>query len=83
MRRRKVVNAGDVPAEIVEPSLWPTCARWDRPTEQPCSCWAAERQHEWLNAGNRWPGGDERELIELFKLFDTHPCRKPFDESII
>lgn len=82
VRRRPPPLLDSLPAELVDPRLWPLCPRWDGGV-QPCSCWWAKRQGEFLEAGGEWPGGEQRELTDLLEMQDRHPCREPWDESRI
>ena len=76
--RRKVREVtGTLPAELVGPTLWPLCPRFDGGV-QPCSCWCVEQQETWLADGNEWPGGARQELADLLELVGRHPCREPF-----
>ena len=54
MRRRPPPLEASLPAELVDPQLWPLCPRFDGGT-QPCVWWSA-RQSEYLDAGGDWPG---------------------------
>jgi hypothetical protein len=77
MRRRKPGIGKGVPAELVDPRLWPQCRRWDGGT-QPCSCWCSDRRREWTNAG-----GEARAFADSGELWDRYPCNKPIDWSQI
>ena len=82
MRRRPPKVDGSLPAELADPALWPLCPRFDG-GEQPCTCWWAARQSEFLEAGGEWPGGERRELTDLLEMLDRFPCREPWDGSKI
>jgi hypothetical protein len=75
LMRRRPQTVDGIPAELVDPELWPRCKRFDG-GEQPCSCWCAERRREWVDAGGTEPG-------EPFALYDQHPCNAPVDWSKI
>ncbi len=81
MRRRLPDVAGLLPTELIDPALWPQCPRYDGGT-QPCSCWWAQRQNEYLVAGGEWPGGESREMTDLLAVIcGPFECREPFDGS--
>ena len=61
VRRRPRALIGSLPAELVDPTLWPLCPRFDG-GEQRCVCWWARRQDEYIKGGGEWPGGPGREL---------------------
>lgn len=82
MRRRQPDVIGALPAELVDSALWPMCARYDG-GEQRCVCWWAQKQHEYVAAGNEWPGGDERVLADLLEMHTRFPCNEPFDGTLI
>ena len=77
MRRRPPMVPDSRPAELLDAASWPLCARWDGGS-QPCCCWFAAQQQEWIDAGNEWPGND---LADLLKVFRVHQCAAPFDGS--
>ena len=82
MRRRQPDVIGTLPAELVDPQLFALCPRFDG-GEQRCVCWWAKRQAEYLEAGGEWPGGEGRELTDLLEMQRRHPCREPFDGTLI
>lgn len=84
MRRRPPPLLDSLPAELVDPRLWPLCARWDSKTPQPCSCWWVQKQTEFLESGGQWPGGESRELTDLLDVVrGPYECRQPWDPSAI
>lgn len=65
----------------MDPQSWPECQRFDGGT-QPCCCWFAERQSEWLEVeGNVWPGGEAGAFRDWITISGQHECNAPFDPS--
>jgi hypothetical protein len=83
MRRRPPpAEAASVPAELMDLRNWPPCPTYDTSQAfQPCACWFAERQREWLDAGNEWPGGRVQAFSDFLEV--RGECRAPWDQSKI
>lgn len=79
MRRRPASVDNPLPAELTEPAVWPPCPRFDG-GEQPCVCWWSQRQQEWIDSGNEWPGNSLTALLDMLRRFE---CRQPWNQTVI
>ena len=66
--------------DLMDSARWPHCARFDGGT-QPCLCWFARQQREWIEGGNEWPDGEVGYLADWLEVARVHECNEPFDGS--
>ncbi len=62
--------------------VWPRCERYDSGT-QPCVCWFSDEQQKWWLHSGKWPGGEVKMFADYMEMQRRHPCRQPFDWSVI
>ena len=82
VRRRRPDVIGSLPAELVDPTQWPLCPRFDGGVQR-CVCWWSQRQDEYLKGGGVWPGGERCQLTDFLEMQSRFPCREPWDPLAI